>query len=51
VVAALAFGGHVLAAHAGRAVARPAAVLQAALWRVVVDLVGWQWWHWWRRFH
>jgi hypothetical protein len=43
-VAALAFGAHVLAAHAGLTVARPAAVLQAALWGVVVALVVWHWW-------
>jgi hypothetical protein len=30
-VVELAFGGHLLAAHAGRTVARPAALLQAAL--------------------
>ena len=45
-VAALAFGVHVLAARAGLTVARPAAFLQAALWGVVVGLVVWHWWRW-----
>jgi hypothetical protein len=45
-VAALAFGVHVLAAPAGLTVARPAAFLQAALWGVVVGLVVWHWWCW-----
>jgi hypothetical protein len=51
-VAALAFGVHVLAAHAGLAVARQASVLQAALWGVVAGLVVWHsWWRWRRRLH
>jgi hypothetical protein len=51
-VAALAFGVHVLAAHAGLTVARQAAVLQAALWGVVAGLVVWHyWWSWRRRLH
>jgi hypothetical protein len=48
-VAALAFGVHVLAAPAGLTVARPAALLQAALWGVVVGLVAWHGWSLWRR--
>ena len=44
VVAALAFGVHILASHAGLTVARPAAFLQAALWGVVTGLVLWHWW-------
>jgi hypothetical protein len=49
-VAALAFGVHVLAAHAGLTVARQAAVLQAALWGVVAGLLVWHsWWRWRRR--
>jgi hypothetical protein len=47
-VAALAFLVHVLAAPAGLTVARQAAVLQAALWGVVVGLVAWHWWSRWR---
>ena len=47
-VAALAFGVHGLAAHAGLTVARQAAVLQAALWGVVAGLLAWHWWHRWR---
>jgi hypothetical protein len=35
-------------ARAGLAVARQAAVLQAALWGVVVGLVAWHWWDRWR---
>ena len=47
-VAALAFLVHVLAAPAGLTVARQAAVLQAALWGVVVGLVAWHGWSRWR---
>ena len=47
-VAALAFGVHVLTRSAGLTVARPAAFLQAALWGVVVALVVW---HWWQTLH
>ena len=43
VVAALAFGVHVLAGEGGLTVARDAAVLQRALWAVVVVLVVWHW--------
>ena len=43
VVAALAFGVHVLAGSAGLTVAREAAVLQRALWAVVVALLVWHW--------
>ena len=50
-VAALAFGVHVLAVPAGVTVARPAAFLQAALWGVVLGLVLWHWWSWRRCFH
>jgi hypothetical protein len=46
-VAALAFLVHALAAPAGLTVARPAALLQAALWGVVAGLVGWH--SWWSR--
>ena len=43
VVAALAFGIHVLASYGGLTVAREAAVLQRALWAVVVALLLWHW--------
>ena len=43
-VAALAFGVHVLTRSAGLTVARPAAFLQAARWGVMVALVVWHWW-------
>ena len=49
-VAALAFGVHVLSRSAGLPVVRPAAFLQAARWGVVA-LVGWHWWHWWQTLH
>ena len=48
VVAALAFGIHVLASRAGPTAAPEAAGLQAALWAVVVALLAW---HWWRLAH
>ena len=44
VLAAVAFAVNVLAGHAGLTVARQAAVLQAALWGVVVGLVVWHYW-------
>ena len=47
-MAALAFGVHVLTRAAGLTVARPVAFLQAALWGVVVALVVW---HCWRTLH
>ena len=43
-VAAVAFAVNVLAGHAGLTVARQAALLQAALWGVVLALVVWHWW-------
>jgi hypothetical protein len=48
VVAALAFGVHVLASPAGPTGAREAAWLQAASRAVVVALLAW---HWWRLAH
>jgi hypothetical protein len=45
---AVAFAVNVLASHAGLPVARQAAVLQVALWGVVVSLVVW---HSWRISH
>ena len=44
VLAAMAFAVNVLAGHAGLTVARQAALLQAALWGVVVGLVVWHYW-------
>ena len=44
VVAALAFGIHVLASHSGLTVAREAAMLQRMLWAVVVALLVWHGW-------
>ena len=43
-VAALAFGVHVLAAPAGVTIARQAAFLQTVLWGVVAGLLLWHWW-------
>jgi hypothetical protein len=48
VLAAVAFAVSVLAGHAGLTVACQAAVLQAALWGVVLGLVVW---HFWRITH
>ena len=44
VIAALAFGVHVLASHGGLTVAREAAMLQRTLWAVVAALLVWHGW-------